>query len=461
MPVIEPSFADLKSVWMCAVEVTNIAPGQTIEVDPDTLAFPKRFSEAPTGSYQFMALLDLNHSYAYSGMGAGDLYSPVVRLVGLHPDQPKAVSFILSHRSPEMRLRETASRKKVNFKSELLTAFAGHPIEMRAGVILPPSYGKSTSRRYPTVYQIHGYSSSYADAWSNGEDCCGPSPSELIRGMADGTWPEMIYVFLDATCPLGHHVFADSANNGPWGRALVEEFIPYLEKAFRMEATPSSRFLNGHSSGGWATLWVQVSHPDFFGGTWSTSPDPVDFRNWTGPNLTKLPPDNFYHKSDGSPRWLIRMDGVDVITVEEFARWEAVAGDYGGQFGSFDAVFSPRGADGRPMRLFNRATGEIDPVVQKAWEKYDISRLLKKDWANLGPKLKGKIHVAVGTKDTVHLEESVYLLRDTLMELGSDASFTFLEGRDHFNVYEGGLARKMAWEMYGIVHPGESKSTSP
>jgi S-formylglutathione hydrolase FrmB len=294
--------------------------------------------------------------------------------------------------------------------------------------------------------------------WKNGAlDRCGPEPEQMLREMATNNWPEMIYVYLDASCPFGHHEFADSVNNGPWGRALVEEFIPYLEQTFRMEGTPGSRLLTGHSSGGWSSLWLQVTHPDFFGGTWSTSPDPVDFRNWTGVNLTRTPTENMYYKSDGAPRWLMRVGTREVIKTEEFAHWEAVLGDYGGQFASFEAVFSPRGDDGRPMRLFNRDTGAIDPFVQKSWEKYDLSRKLQDNWAELGPKLKGKLHITVGTRDTIHLEEPVALLRETLRKLGGDASFTFLDGRDHFNVYENGLARKMAWEMYFAAHPGEAK----
>ena len=107
--------------------------------------------------------------------------------------------------------------------------------------------------------------------------------------MADGTLPEMINVYLDGSCPMGHHEFADSANDGPWGQALTKEFIPYLESKFRMDAVPSGRLLTGHSSGGWSTLWLQVNYPEVFGGTWSTSPDPVDFRSFSGADLTKLP----------------------------------------------------------------------------------------------------------------------------------------------------------------------------
>jgi len=48
------------------------------------------------------------------------------------------------------------------------------------------------------------------------------------------------------------------------------------------------------------------------------------------------------------------------------------------------------------MPLFDIATGHINPDVQKAWEKYDITRTLDLNWKTLGPKLRGKLHITVG-----------------------------------------------------------------
>ena len=425
-------------------------------MDPDLLAFPRPFSEAKPGNYQFMALLDVNHDYAYALMGPGHLFGPLVRRENVHPDTAGVINLRISRQAPDSPVRDTATRKLVKMNSGLLSRFRGKPVEMRAGVILPRSYAKSPARRYPTVFVVHGYSSSHLAVWTNHDANWGTDVETMVTEMNAGKWPEMIYVYLDARCPLGHCVFADSENNGPCGRALTEEFIPYLEKKFRMEAVPKSRLLTGHSSGGWAALWLQVTYPDFFGGAWSTSPDPVDFRNWTGPDLTKLPAENFYYKADGSPRWLMRGDdGQDIIKAKDYASWERVLGGQGGQLASFDAVFSPRGADGRPMQMFDRDTGAIDPAVEKAWQKFDISEILTKDWERLGPKLKGKLRITVGTKDTVHLEESVYLLRDRLKQLGGEATFNFVENRTHFNLYEGGLAKRMAMEMYSVAHSGK------
>jgi pimeloyl-ACP methyl ester carboxylesterase len=227
-----------------------------------------------------------------------------------------------------------------------------------------------------------------------------------------------------------------------------------------MDAVPSGRLLTGHSSGGWSTLWLEVNYPEVFGGTWSTSPDSSDFRNFTGPDLTKTPPQNLYRRADGTPYNLVRYQGREIMTLEEYARMERVLGYFGGQFASFDAVFSPRGADGQPMQLFDRDTGRIDPFVQKAWERYDISRILRQNWTTLGPRLRGKLHIIVGTADTFHLDEAARLLDATLKELGSDAKVEFVEGRSHFDLYKGGLTERIAREMYAVARPLAGKAAS-
>jgi S-formylglutathione hydrolase FrmB len=453
MEVVQPSFFDFDKVWVAAREIRNLAPGETIEISADILAYPAPFSTAPAGDYQIMALLDVDHSFPYSQMGPGDLRGVVVSAPGLKPAEAPSLKLVLTSRvTDEHPISHTESIKLVTFQSPALSAFWGRPIMMRAGVVLPPSYSTSGGARYPVVYRIHGFGGSHLVAWKSGPG--------LLKKMADGTVPEMINVYLDGSCPWGHHEFADSANDGPWGQALTKEFIPYLERTFRMDAVPRGRLLTGHSSGGWSTLWLQVSYPELFGGTWSTSPDPVDFRSFSGADLTKLPAENFYNGPSGKPRNIFRFKGHDVFSWSQYAHFAQVVGEYGGQLESFEAVFSPRGDDGRPMPLFDRDTGAIDPLVQKAWERYDISRLLVANWKILGPKLRGKLHLVVGTADNFHLEEAVYLLRDTLKGLGSDATFEIIEGRDHMDLYQDDLSDRIARDMYKVARP-EAKSNTP
>src|SRR4029434_7434103 len=125
----------------------------------------------------------------------------------------------------------------------------------------------------------------------------------------------------------------------------------------------------------------------------------------------------------------------DGVTMEAFARQEEVEGDYGGQLASFEWVWSPKGPDGRPQPLFNRATGEQDPEVQRAWQKYDLRYLMERDWPRLGARLRGKLHIFCGSVDTFHLEEATRLLGGFLRRVGSDAVCEIIPGRDHFNLY--------------------------
>lgn len=452
LDVVQPSLFELEKVWAAANEVRNLRPGSSIDFDADLLSYPAPFSTAAPGDYQIMALLDLDHSYSYSQMGPGDLRSAVVSVPRLNPGEAGSISLVLEKRVADPNTNsDTPSIKFIEFQSGALSAFWGRPIMMRASVLLPTSYATS-KLRYPTVFKVHGFGGSHLRVSRD-------APA-LLKKMSEGTLPEMIYVYLDGSCPLGHHEFADSANNGPWGQALVKELIPHLESKFRMDAISRGRFLTGHSSGGWSTLWLQINYPDVFGGTWSTAPDPVDFRSFSGADLTKSPTENFYQGPAGKPRNILRYKGKDIFSWDQFARFARVIGEYGGQIESFEAVFSPRAEDGRPMELFDRETGAIDPRVQKAWERYDISRLLVTNWKTLGPKLRGKIHVIVGTADNFHLEEAVYLLRDRLKQLGSDATFEFIEGRDHMDLYQGDLADRIARDMYQVARPSLKKKGS-
>lgn len=439
--MIAPDFMNPEAVYISGTEITNLTSGKIIEINADALAFPRKFSDAPKGEYQIMALLDRDHSYTYNGAGAGDIVSAVVKI-----SMPAAETVLtLSKIIPERKTEIPANVKLVEFESSALSAFWGKPVKVEAAVILPPSYDADKNQKFPTVYLVHGYGGTHFSQVR--------AAAMLNKLMSEKKIPEMIYVGLNARTTLGHHVFADSANNGPWGTALVNEFIPFLEGRFRMDAAPSGRFLSGHSSGGWSTLWVMINHPDFFGGTWSTAPDPVDFRNFTGPDLTKNPAQNFYKNAGGEDYNLVRDGDKNIMSFRQYAAQEKVLGYYGGQLASFEAVFSPKGADGQPLPLFDRETGTIDSVAQRSWEKYDISKYLQSNWKTLAPKLKGKLHIIVGTADTFHLDEGVRLLETELKKLGSDATFEYVEGKNHFNLYQGDLSQKIANEMYAVARP--------
>jgi hypothetical protein len=153
---------------------------------------------------------------------------------------------------------------------------------------------------------------------------------------------------------------------------------------------------------------------------------------------------------------LVRVNGKDQVSLETFARLESVLGSYGGQIASFDWVFSPRAQDGTPQQLFDHQTGQIHPEVAQAWEKYDIAAIIRKNAELLRPLLQDKIHLTVGTIDTFHLDEPARLLEKTLQDAHIRAQFTYLDGRDHMNLYQGGLMQKITQQMMEVARPSGS-----
>jgi hypothetical protein len=87
----------------------------------------------------------------------------------------------------------------------------------------------------------------------------------------------------------------------------------------------------------------------------------------------------------------------------------------GDQYDIWEAVYSPTGEDGYPQRIWDKLTGEIDHEVAQYWrENYDLRYILERDWATLGPKLAGKIHIYAGDMDNYYLNNAVYLTEEFL-----------------------------------------------
>ncbi len=445
------------STFVAAKEIYRLVPGGSVDVDTDDICFPESFSDLKPGDYQAQAVLDVGHTYNYSGRTAGDYISDVIPLKGWTPGTGDEPALTLTSVVPERVLpkgtpAQEAAAHLEEMQSAVLTKFWGRPTYVRAWVIVPPGYEAQGKTRYPTVYWTHGFGGNLDYSKLTGE--------RIYQRMADGKMPPMIWVMLDESLPTGTHEFADSVNDGPWGAALTKEFIPYLEAKYHMDAKPSGRFLQGHSSGGWASLQLQVNYPRIFGGTWSTSPDPSDFHDFTGIDLY-APHANVYLRADGTPYPLMRDHAKVLVTFEQFGKMEPVLGAYGGQLASFDWVFSPRGKDGRPLEMFNRETGDVNPDVVAYWhDHYDLAHICATDWAERGPYLKGKIHVFVGTADTFYLDGAAHKFDAVLQGLHADAHFTFIPDRTHFDLYKVGddryaLFDQIAEEMWAVARPGK------
>jgi len=455
---------DTHATAIAAQEAAHLEPGATVDLDADVTAFPTPFSQLKPGRYAVQAVLDRDHSYNYTGRGPGDIVSGVVEMdLPGSATQTLTLATVVPESDPlqplsnvPVALREVYPAAKadihpIDFASPALSRFWGRPVVLRGWVVTPPDYAAHPGQRYPTVYYTQGFGGTLRSLHDVGV----ARWDEMKTGKA----PPMIWVGIDQSSPSGTSEFVNSVNNGPWGQALTAELIPDLERRYRMDAKPSGRLLTGHSSGGWAALWLQVNYPKLFGGAWPTSPDPSDFHDFLGIDLY-VPGANVYRKPDGTPWPLARDKGEMLVSIEDFTRREVVVGKYGGQLASFEWVFSPRGADGLPVPMFDRTTGAVDPAVIAYWkEHYDVAERLRRHWPELRRDLDGKIHLTVGTADTFFLDGSAHRLEATMKALGARPDFRYVEGRGHFDLYtvgddHWGLYRAIAREMYALARPG-------
>ncbi len=444
------------SVPFYGLDVTALTPGASAVIDGSTPGFPlASLADLPAGEYYVQALLNRYtkvrrkdgheievHLDQWEGQqwnrSPGNLVSEVQR-VRLDPAAGFNIQLTLSKKLPPVEIPpDTPWVRRVKIESRLLSDFWGRPIYLGATLLLPRGYDREPNRRYPAIY-IQGHFGLNAPFGFTTEPPARPETEEQRRArlrvgsrepghefakawMSDD-FPRMIAVTFQHPTPYYDDSYAvNSANNGPYGDALLTELIPYLEEKFRLAPRPDARLLTGGSTGGWESLALQIHHPKFFNGVWSLYPDPVDFRRYQMSNIYE--DENAFELPRGDWARIIRplsrdAEGQVTLTMREMSRLESVLGSHsrsGQQITAWDAAYGPVGSDGYPRPLWDPLTGRIDREVALYMRDngYDLRYYLEKNWAKIGPDLAGKIHVYCGDMDNYYLNLAVYLMEDFL-----------------------------------------------
>jgi len=411
--------------WVLAKDIKALKPGDLARLDERAFAFPK--TNPPPGEYYVQALFDCSNDIRSLTI-SGNLYSLPQKL---HPGTNRIE---LTQRIPDEQLPEPAPLVRfVNLRSKLLSKFHHHPMFIRAGVILPRDYGKDPSQRYPLWIRIGGLNTRYTAANRLME-----AGSAFSKTWLAADTPRFILLQLDGAGPYGDPYYINSANNGPYGDALVKELIPYIEKQYRSIGKPRARVLSGVSTGGWVSLAIQIFYPDFFNGAWASCPDPVDFRALERMNIYS--DKNAYADSIGRERPSERnLKGEVTLTVRREVGVENLLGRHnsytlsGQQWGAWNAAFGQRGQNGLPVPLWDVQSGQIDHRVAEQWRKYDLRAVLEQNWNRLEPKLRGKLHIASGEADQFYLNEAAHLLDAFLSKANPPwkGTITYGPGKGH------------------------------
>jgi hypothetical protein len=453
----EPRFQvrpGVNAVQMFGMNVEDMNPDEEVLLDESVFGYPHdSLGALPAGEYFVQAVL---HKYDTFNLGngktvklpmdqgegqqweksPGNIYSEP-RIIQVGPSAnaiPIVMDKVVDAIVPPA---DTEFVKHVRIRSELLSEFWGRDMYVAAHVLLPAGFDENPDANYPlAVYHGHfpedfqGFRTEPPDEdleCSQGGDI--PCYNRIRQQEAYDfyqTWtgpdfPRMLIIQIQHANPYFDDSYAvNSANLGPYGDALTYELIPYIEEQFRGIGEGWARFLYGGSTGGWEAFGVQVMYPDEYNGTFASCPDSLDFRHYSIVNV--YDDDNAYRVAGDfstieRPAYRDYLGNI-TVTMEDENHMELVIGDKsrsGGQWDIWEAVFSPMGEDGYPMRIWDKKTGVINHDVAEYWrENYDMRHILERDWETLGPKLEGKLNVFVGDMDNFHLNNAVYLLEDFL-----------------------------------------------
>jgi hypothetical protein len=454
---------------MFGIDVFQLAPEALVIVDDDAAAFPVKPSRLAPGTYRAQAVLDAHRLNGRWRREPGNLFSQIVTFT-VDPAKPltEPVALLLTDVTPVRTPRQAPGVEYVTIPSKLLSEFRGTPVSLTAGVVFPSNH--DPQRQYPAIYVVPGFGGDHTMAAA--ESLIRQSPR--FQDVPHQTlWRNAFVVVLDPEGPNGHHLFANSDNNGPVGDALVKELIPALDQKFNLAQGPSARLLTGHSSGGWSSVWLTLAYSETFGACWASAPDPVDFRAFQLSNLyesdnwyTDLPNAQATFSADGIVDGEVpsyREKGKVRMTVRQENAMEEVLGPgntSGQQWDSWFAAFGPRDSRGNPAALFDPTTGAMDARIAEKYRRYDLGALLRAEPQKFAPLFHERVRLAVGSEDNYFLNEAVALLKSDLTAIpfqplvATKGSITVVPGADHNSVQHSEAVRTWPTDMIEFLKAG-------
>lgn len=391
------------------------------------------FKNIPEGTYYVQLLWDQN--FDDFGLNAsGNIYS---KKLMLDLTSPQNVDISLSEIIEPFLLPEHELFKLVKHKSDTVSKWQGKPVYERAVVLLPSEYYKNKKKEYPIRYVVlggHGSLNKYVNRYYN--------DTTFFNWWLTDEAPQIINVFLDGEIN-GNIYHVNSDNIGPFGYSLVNEFIPYIEDMYRGTDTPKTRFVDGCSTGGWGSLALQLFYPETFSGVFCYSPDPITFERFLTPNIYKDV--NIFINKYGYEFPLVKtFSGDTQVSFRHWIGFDNIIANTGiytesdDYFGIWSRLFSRKGDNGKPEKLFDPYTGIIDPEVAQSWKRYDLNHYLLENWQLLAPKLQGNIYIWCGTNDFAFLNNAVKRFRNTISTMDNPTLDVIIEieaGAGHCKQY--------------------------
>jgi len=160
------------------------------------------------------------------------------------------------------------------YSKSLENKFGENPTRA-VSVYLPPDY-KSSGKRYPVIYFLHGF--------TGDNKLLGFMSGILDFAIATNRIRPFIMVVPDEKTTSGGSFFSNSEIFGKWEDFTTFDLVAYIDRKYRTMANKNSRGITGHSMGGYGALKIAMHHPDIFSSVYALSPGCLTIVREYGPN---------------------------------------------------------------------------------------------------------------------------------------------------------------------------------
>jgi len=129
--------------------------------------------------------------------------------------------------------------------------------DRKYAVYLPPGY-ETSDRSYPVLYLLHGAGDDQTGWVQFGEVL-----NITDKAISDGSATAMVIIMPDANTGRRGY-FNDIKGDWNYEDFFFKEFVPYVEKKYRIKSEKRFRAIAGLSMGGGGTFMYALHHPEMF-----------------------------------------------------------------------------------------------------------------------------------------------------------------------------------------------------
>jgi len=298
----------------------------------------------------------------------------------------------------------------------------GDPHQRPVWVYLPPGYDEDPERRYPTIYEIQGYTGQI-DMWRGRSPWRRNFPELLDRLYADeDPPPPAIVVFVDCWTSLGGSQFLDSPATGRYHTYLCEEVVSWVDASYRTLSERDHRGIAGKSSGGYGAMVTAMLRPDLFGGFATHAGDAL-FEVCCLPEFRDVVRHLRDHYGGSYERFF-----------EDFRSRPAFSKEQDGpliEIYAYAACYSAD-ADGTVRLPFDTDTGRLIPEVWDRWLAWDPVRMVPERAEAL--RSMRAIYIDAGKRDEPFLDLGAEAFRRELEAIGVTDVFFEIFDAGHMGI---------------------------